>query len=56
MQVKTERRLGFIAALGLTIAVFIAPTISTQTTHDLTRSTSHLVAMLAQNTTAQHYP
>lgn len=39
MQARTERRLGFVAALALTTAAFAMPAISTQMAQDTTAPT-----------------
>ena len=36
MQARTERRLGFVAAIALTTAAFAMPAISTQMAQDMT--------------------
>ncbi|MFC7065646.1 hypothetical protein [Brucella rhizosphaerae] len=38
MQARTERRLGFVAAIALTTAAFAMPAISTQMAQDMTAS------------------
>jgi len=40
MQARTERRLGFVAAIALTTAAFAMPAISTQMAQDTTASTT----------------
>ncbi|MCX2695470.1 MULTISPECIES: hypothetical protein [Ochrobactrum] len=36
MQARTERRLGFVAAIALTTAAFAVPAVSTQMAQDIT--------------------
>jgi len=40
MQARTERRLGFVAAIALTAAAFAMPAISTQMAQDTTAPTT----------------
>lgn len=40
MQARTERRLGFVAAIALTTAAFAMPAISTQMAQDTTAPTT----------------
>ena len=40
MQARTERRLGFVAAIALTTAAFAIPAISTQMAQDTTAPTT----------------